>query len=66
MLHVVTNGPKIKAQDKTEKQAAGYKRKNRFHRKLFQDLLISRLCDTRSPLIKKNSEGPVHLHEIQT
>jgi hypothetical protein len=58
MSHVVTIGPRINAQKNIEKQAAGYNRKKRFHRKLFQELLRSRLCDTSRPLIKKKLGNP--------
>jgi len=58
MLHVVTIGPKINAQNTIDKHAAGYKRKKRFHRKFLQELLNSRLCDTSRPLIKKKLGSP--------
>ena len=58
MLKLVTNGPKINAQNNIEKHAAGYKRKKRFQRKFFQELLSSRLCDTSRPLMKKKLGRP--------
>jgi len=48
----------MKAQKNMDKQAAGYNRKKRFHRKLFHELLRSRLCDTNMPLIKKKLGNP--------
>jgi len=58
MLQVVRQGPKIKAQNRIEKHAAGYNLKNRFQTKFFHDLLDSRLCDTSNPLIKKKLGNP--------
>jgi hypothetical protein len=58
MLHEVTIGPNINAQNTIDKHAAGYRRKKRFHRKFLQELLNSRLCDTSRPLIKKKLGRP--------
>jgi hypothetical protein len=56
--HVDTIGPKINAQKNIERHAAGYKRKKRFQRKFFQELLNARLCETSRPLIKKKLGSP--------
>jgi hypothetical protein len=57
-FHVVTIGPKIKAQNKIDSHAAGYNRRNLFHRKFFHEVLFRKLSETNNPLMKKKLGRP--------